>query len=125
MQQDYEVTVNKVQTRWQESYASDYEARMAGAKEKNLLQAKDLDFEYWFDFKLLSAEEDLYTLQISTDGVVTWTKNYDCALDAVHAYDKVTDYGFSKRDLEAVLIEPNGKTHSKTFLTPANKARGK
>jgi hypothetical protein len=59
-----------------------------------------------------------FMLQIVTDGSVTYSKKYDNAIDAVKAYERVVDYGFAHYWLEAVLVEPSGKAHSKTFQTP-------
>jgi hypothetical protein len=59
-----------------------------------------------------------FMLQIIVDGSVTWSKKYDNALEAVKAYEQVTDYGFAHYWLEAVLVEPNGNAHSKNFQPP-------
>lgn len=115
---EYEYTVNKVVTRGNRDFNTDEEARLEVARIKNIYQAEDPRNEHWFDYKVAGSEPDTYTLQIVTDGAVTWTKQYDCALDAVHAYDKIIDYGFAKYEREAVLIEPNGKVHSKLFQVP-------
>jgi streptogramin lyase len=115
---EYEYTVNKIVTQGCRDFVSDEEARLYAARVKNIYQAEDPDNEYWFDYKVDATEPEQYKLQIVTDGAVTWTKTYDCALDAVHAYDKVVDYGFARFEREAVLIEPNGKTHTKIFQVP-------
>lgn len=115
----YEYTINKVVERGNIPFDNDTDARLHVAKIKNQYQSEDLNCEYWFDYKARDLEPDVYMLQVVTDGSVTWSKQYDCALDAVHAYDKVDDYGFARHSREAVLIEPNGKVHSKTFQTPS------
>lgn len=112
---EYEYTINKVVTQGSQEFATDQEARLEAARIKNIYQAEDPRSEYWFDYKVEGTEPDVFMLQVITDGSVTWSKKYDCALDAVHAYDKVIDYGFAKYEREAVLVEPNGKIHSKLF----------
>lgn len=112
---EYEYTINKIVSQGTKDFNTDEEARLEAARVKNLYQADDKGYEYWFDYKFVGAEPDVFTLSIITDGTATWSKNYDCGLDAVHAYDKVTDYGFAKYEREAVLVEPNGKVHSKIF----------
>ena len=116
---EYEYTINKIVSRGVKEFDTDQEARLEVARIKNIYQAEDPSNEYWFDYKVEDTEPDLFMLQVVTDGDVTWSKRYDCALDAVHAYDKVDDYGFARHSREAVLIEPNGKVHSKTFQTPS------
>jgi len=115
---EYEYTVNKIVSQGCRDFVSDEEARHYAARVKNVYQAEDPDNEYWFDYKVDATEPEVYVLQIITDGAVSWIKNYDCALDAVHAYDKVVDYGFARYEREAVLIEPNGKIHNKIFQRP-------
>ena len=115
---EYDYTVNKGVTRGCRDFVSDEEARLEVARIKNIYQAEDPRYEYWFDYKVQASEPEVYTVQIVTDGAVSWIKSYDCALDAVHAYDKVIDYGFAKYEREAVLIEPNGKIHNKIFQVP-------
>jgi hypothetical protein len=115
---EYEYTVNKIVTQGGGDFNTDQEARLEAARIKNIYQAEDPGDEYWFDYKVAGTEPDTYLLQIITDGALFWSKSYDCALDAVRAYDKVIDYGFAKYECEAVLIEPNGKTHNKIFQVP-------
>ena len=115
---EYEYTVNKIVTQGNKDFDTDEEARLYAARIKNIYQAEDPRNEHWFDYKVAGVEPDVFTLQIVTDGAATWTKQFDCALDAVHAYDKIIDYGFAKYEREAVLIEPNGKVHSKLFQVP-------
>ena len=112
---EYEYTVNKIVTQGCRDFASDEEARHYAARVKNHYQEQDPSNEYWFDYKASALAPEVYVVQIVTDGAVTWIKSYDCALDAVHAYDKVIDYGFARYEREAVLIEPNGKVHNKIF----------
>ena len=115
---DYEYTVNKIVTQGCRDFVSDEEARHYAARVKNLYQKQDPSNEYWFDYKASACEPEVYVVQIVTVGAVSWIKSYDCALDAVHAYDKVIDYGFARYEREAVLIEPNGKVHNKIFQVP-------
>lgn len=110
--------VNKIVIEGDGEFKTDQEARLEAAKIKNMYQAKDPRSEYWFDYKVKGAEPNEFLLKIITDGSTTWSKSYEFALDAVHAYDKVIDYGFAKYEREAVLIEPNGKVHSKLFQVP-------
>jgi len=117
---EYKYTVNKIVSQGSKEFATDEEARLEVARIKNVYQAEDPRNEYWFDYKVEATEPEVFTLEIITDGATTWSKRYDCALDAVHAYDKVIDYGFARYEREAVLIEPNGKVHSKTFQVPYN-----
>lgn len=112
---EYEYTINKIVSQGTKDFNTDEEARLEAARIKNLYQADDKGYEYWFDYKFVGAEADVFTLSIITDGAATWSKTYDCALDAVQAYNKVTDYGFAKYEREAVLVEPNGKVHNKIF----------
>jgi hypothetical protein len=120
---EYEYTVNKVISMGSLDYNTDQEARLEAARIKNIYQAQDPDNEYWFDYKVAGSEPDVFMLQVVTDGAVTWSKKYDCPLQAVRAYDKVIDHGFARYEREAVLIEPNGKVHTKLFLSPYGKAR--
>jgi hypothetical protein len=61
-----------------------------------------------------------FMLQIVEDGAVTYSGRYNNALEAVNAYNKIVDYGFCHIWREAVLVEPNGKTHSKIFERPGS-----
>lgn len=115
---EYEYTVNKIVTQGNKDFNTDEEARLYAARIKNIYQAEDPSNEHWFDYKVAGSEPDTYTVQIVTDGAVTWTKRYDCALDAVKVYEACVDYGFARFEREIVLIEPNGKTHNKIFQTP-------
>ena len=47
----YEITVNKVVLITDKNYNSAEEARLDGARMKNLLQKEDPNHEYWFDYK--------------------------------------------------------------------------
>jgi hypothetical protein len=115
---EYEYTVNKVVTRGNLDFDTDEKARLEAARIKNIYQAEDPRNEYWFEYKVAGIEPDQFLLQIVTDGSVSWSKQYDNALDAVKAYERVTDYGFAKYEREAVLVEPNGKVHNKVFQVP-------
>jgi len=115
---EYEYTVNKIVTQGNKDFNTDDEARLYAARIKNIYQAEDPSNEYWFEYKVAGIEPDQFLLQIVTDGSTTWSKQYDNALDAVKAYERVTDYGFAKYEREAVLVEPNGKVHNKVFQVP-------
>ena len=115
---EYEYTVNKIVTQGNKDFNNDDEARLYAARIKNIYQAEDPSNEYWFEYKVAGIESDQFLLQIVTDGSTTWSKQYDNALDAVKAYERVTDYGFAKYEREAVLVEPNGKVHTKVFQVP-------
>lgn len=47
-----------------------------------------------------------------------WARKFDNALDAVKSYQSFSDHGMCVLERVVVLIEPNGKTHSKTFKYP-------
>ena len=118
MQQDYEITIHRIISRYTVAFDTPEEARQYAARIKQKQQEVQPNSEVWFEYKVLGTEPDQFLLQIVTDGAVTWSKQYDNALDAVKAYDKVIDYGFAKFEREAVLIEPNGKVHTKLFQVP-------
>lgn len=59
-----------------------------------------------------------YKLQVVEDGSVTFSRVYGNAVDAVNAYNKFVDHGMCRLWREIVLIEPNGKAHSKSFDHP-------
>lgn len=59
-----------------------------------------------------------FLVQICEDGEITFSKKYDSAVDAVRAYDLCRDYGTCRYRREIVLVEPNGKAHSKVFDAP-------
>jgi hypothetical protein len=118
MQQDYEITIHRIVSRYTIAFDTPEEARQYAARIKQKQQEVQPNSEVWFEYKVLGTEPDQFLLQIVTDGAVTWSKQYDNALDAVKAYDKVIDYGFAKFEREAVLIEPNGKVHTKLFQVP-------
>ena len=63
-----------------------------------------------------------YMIQVVEDGSVTFSRKYDNAIDAVRAYDRFVDFGFAKWQREIVLVEPNGKGHSKSFEGPLSRA---
>lgn len=66
----------------------------------------------------LNETEYQFTLQVITDGSVTYSRKYNNALEAVQAYERISDWGFAINTLEAVLVEPNGKIHDKMFERP-------
>ena len=59
-----------------------------------------------------------FMLQVVTDGAVTFSQKYSNAVDAVSAYNKFVDHGTCRYQREIVLVEPNGKAHSKVFEYP-------
>lgn len=59
-----------------------------------------------------------YKLQVVEDGSVTFSRVYNNAVDAVNAYNKFVDHGMCRIWREIVLVEPNGKAHSKSFDHP-------
>lgn len=59
-----------------------------------------------------------YKLQIIEDGSVSFSRVYDNAVDAVNAYNKCVDHGMCRLWREIILLEPNGKAHSKSFDHP-------
>jgi hypothetical protein len=63
-----------------------------------------------------------YMIQVVEDGAVTFSQRYNNAVDAVHAYDRFTDFGFAKLQREIVLVEPSGKAHAKVFDGPLSTA---
>ena len=115
---EYEYTVNKIVTQGNKDFDTDEEARHYAARIRDIYQAQDPRNEHWFDYKVAGIEPDVFLLQVMNDGVMTWSKKYDCALDAVRAYERITDWGFAHYALEAVLFEPNGKVHNKIFKCP-------
>lgn len=67
-------------------------------------------------------EGNEYMIQVVEDGAVTFSRRYDNAVDAVHDYDRFTDFGFAKWQREIVLVEPSGKGHAKVFEGPLSRA---
>ena len=65
--------------------------------------------------------EGQYKIQVVEDGAVTFSRLYPDAVEAVHAYDRFTDFGFAKWQREVVLVEPSGKAHAKSFDGPLAK----
>ena len=47
-------------------------------------------------------EGNLYMIQVVEDGAVSFSRKYDNALDAVHDYDRFTDFGHAKWQREIV-----------------------
>jgi hypothetical protein len=64
--------------------------------------------------------EDIYEymLQVVEDGSVTYTRRFNNALEAVNCYNRFVDHGMCRMWREIVLVEPNGKAHSKMFEHP-------
>ena len=63
-----------------------------------------------------------YMIQVVEDGAVTFSQRYNNAVEAVHAYDRFTDFGYAKLQREIVLVEPSGKAHAKVFEGPLSTA---
>ena len=63
-------------------------------------------------------EDYIFQVFVSVDGSVTYTKQFNSALEAVKVYDSCVDHGFARFEREIVLVEPNGKTHTKIFQVP-------
>jgi hypothetical protein len=61
-------------------------------------------------------------IQVVEDGAVTFSRRYDNAIEAVHAYDRFVDFGFAKWQREIVFVEPNGKGHAKVIEGPLSRA---
>jgi hypothetical protein len=61
-------------------------------------------------------------IQVVEDGAVTFSQRYNNAVEAVHAYDRFTDFGYAKLQREIVLVEPSGKAHAKVFEGPLSTA---
>lgn len=118
MQQDYEITIHRIISRYTIAFDTPEEARQYAARIKQKQQEVQPNSEVWFEYKVLGTEPDQFLLQIVTDGAVTWSKMYDCALDAVRAYEACVDHGFARYEREIVLVEPNGKVHNKLFQVP-------
>ena len=57
----------------------------------------------------------MYKLSIAYDGkpFAVWT--YSDAIEAVHNFDKCSDYGDAKEYATYNLSDPSGKMHTKTF----------
>ena len=68
--------------------------------------------------RVKAMEDYIFQVFISVDGSVTYTKQFNNALEAVKVYESCVDYGFARYEKEVVLIEPNGKSHSKIFQPP-------
>ena len=60
-------------------------------------------------------EDYIFQVFISEDGAVTYTRQFNNAIEAVKLYDSVIDYGFAKYEREVVLLEPNGVSHTKRY----------
>lgn len=53
----YEITIHKTISITNKNYESAEEARLDGARVKNIYQAEDPSHEYWFDYKQVEEEE--------------------------------------------------------------------
>lgn len=61
-------------------------------------------------------------IQVVEDGAVSFSRKYDNAVEAVHAWDRFVDCGYAKWQREIVLVEPSGKAHGKSFDGPLSRA---
>jgi len=68
-------------------------------------------------------EDYIFQVFASSDGAVTYTKQFNSALEAVKVYESFVDYGFARVEREIVLVEPNGKKHTKTFTRPGTQGK--
>ena len=59
-----------------------------------------------------------FLVQVTEDGEISFSHKYTSAVEAVRAYDLFKDYGTCKYWREIVLVEPNGRGHSKMFDAP-------
>ena len=59
-----------------------------------------------------------YMIQVVEDGSVTYVRRFNNAVDAVSCYNRFVDHGMCRIWREIVLVEPNGKAHSKMFEDP-------
>ena len=59
----------------------------------------------------------MYKLSISYDGKPFAVWNYSDAVEAVHNFDKCSDYGDAKEYATYNLSDPTGKMYTKTFYT--------
>ena len=59
-----------------------------------------------------------YIIQVVEDGAVTFSRQYENAVEAVHAYDRFVDFGLAKWQREIILVEPSGVSHAKSFIGP-------
>ena len=59
-----------------------------------------------------------YMIQVVEDGAVTFSRQYENAVEAVHAYDRFVDFGLAKWQREIILVEPSGVSHAKSFIGP-------
>jgi len=57
----------------------------------------------------------MYKLTIAYDGELLSTHRFWDAIEAVHTFDKCSDYGDAKEYATYNLSEPNGKMHTKNF----------
>jgi hypothetical protein len=59
-----------------------------------------------------------FMLQVEEDGSVTYSRRFNNAIEAVNCYNRFVDHGMCRMTREIVLVEPNGKGHSKVFNHP-------
>ena len=57
----------------------------------------------------------MYKLSISYDGKPFAVWNYSDAVEAVHQFDRCSDYGDAVKYATYNLSEPSGKMHTKNF----------
>jgi hypothetical protein len=68
-------------------------------------------------------EDYIFQVFASSDGSVTYTKQFNNALEAVRIYESFVDYGFARFEREIGLVEPNGKVHTKIFTRPGSESK--
>lgn len=83
-------------------------------------ELKDEHAEIVAQYKLQSKSSLSYMLTIARDGEspVRSIYYFNNALDAVHAYNRYQDHGFSKEYLTVTLYEPNGQIQEKILKRP-------
>ena len=65
-----------------------------------------------------------FVITVHYDGNYKSSHRYADAVDAVHSWDKIVDWGFANEYATYNLLEPNGKMHTKTFYK-SGKVTGK
>jgi hypothetical protein len=68
--------------------------------------------------KGIRVDNYIFTIRVWTDGELTFSARYADAVSAVRNFQTFVDYGTAKHGREILLLEPNGKLHSKQFDAP-------
>ena len=69
----------------------------------------------------ISETYEFVVLAITDSGTAyekLWTKSFDNAVEAVKSYESFRDHGTCVLDVIVLLVEPNGKSHTKVFKYP-------